>query len=228
MVIAGFYLLTAVMIGSVLWMITGISTATKQVKRKAAISYLTGIFTWLVYVITLSGLGALDGFDFPPKVPLLIVLPVFALIFFFTSRREMKEVIRTTPGPFSVYIQFFRVAVELLIYGAFITRVFPPSVTFEGTNFDILVGLSAPLAGYLYDKNKLSKRGLLAWNIIALSILTVTVFTFVAAFYFTTQSADIALYKFVKLPYILLASVLLPIAVFYHIVSIKQLIGLKH
>ncbi|TRX57670.1 hypothetical protein FNH22_14760 [Fulvivirga sp. M361] len=223
MVKIGFYLLSALMTGSVVLMFSKVSKATGQERQRSIRNFLTGISIWSVYIVALSTTGVLNDFGLPPRMPLLVVIPAFVIIFFSTSRAQMKKMIHSTPKSFPVYIQSFRVIVELLIYGAFMEGVFPKAVTFEGTNFDILAGISAPVIAFLHHKNRLSDRGVFFWNILSLCILTVTVVTFITAFYFSTHTPDIAFCKFFELPYILLPAMLLPYAVFYHVVSIRQL-----
>jgi len=96
------------------------------------------------------------------------------------------------------------------------------NVTFEGINFDIIVGVSALLVGYLVQRKIMGRTGVLIWNFSSLAILSVTVYAFISTYYFSNFSTTIQSIQFVKMPYLLLASVLLPFAVFYHVVSIRQ------
>jgi len=152
----------------------------------------------------------------------MVVIPSFILILFITSRNAVKKSIAIVSRSFAIYIQAFRIGVELLIYGAFLNGVFPKNVTFEGINFDIIVGVSALLVGYLVQRKIMGRIGVLIWNFSSLAILSVTVYAFISTYYFSNFSTTIQSIQFVKMPYLLLASVLLPFAVFYHVVSIRQ------
>ena len=69
--------------------------------------------------------------------------------------------------------------------------------------------------------------GILAWNIVGLSVLTLTGYAFVSAFFFTDFVESVGGMTLVPLPYLLLPAILLPIAIFYHVVSIRQNVGNK-
>jgi len=218
MVKLGFYLLSAMMLSSV-WGI--ISQAAK--KQKLLTRYLIGVALWLIYIVILSSYGLLDEFGLPPRIPLLVVLPAIIIFWIATSQQLFKQAIVKTPLAFPIYIQSFRIIVELLIYGAYWNDVLPREVTFHGTNYDILVGISAPLVGYLVTKKIIGTRGLWVWNVVALFVLSLTVYTFISSHYFADSSLSMENRQFVYLPYLLLPAILLPFAIFYHIVSIKQI-----
>jgi hypothetical protein len=56
-------------------------------------------------------------------------------------------------------------------------------MTFEGTNFDLFSGITAPIVAYLaYRTTKENKKLLLWWNIICLLLLLNVVITAVFAF----------------------------------------------
>lgn len=213
----GFYALSLIMIMVTGSIITQNSSGPKVFKALATIFIL-----WLLYLVALSLSGFLNSLSLPPRVPLMILLPAFVLIFLLTSRASFKNVLKQTPLHFVVYIQSFRIVVELLIYGAFVNGLFPQRVTFEGLNYDILVGISALPVGYLVQKQKLGKSGLLIWNIVALLVLSLTAYAFISSFYFSDFVNEVGEIYLVKLPYLLLPGVLLPFAIFYHVISIKQ------
>lgn len=222
MVQIGFYFLPLVMTSSVLLMSYLAPGVSSLAKKKTSYTFLAGVLVWVIYLSLLSRYGMLDDFGFPPRVPILIIIPAMVCIFLFVTRSYTKQVVHSTPKAVPVYVQSFRVVVELLIYGAYLQGTFPEAVTFEGTNFDILVGISAPFIAFLYQKNKISIKGLLVWNICSLSVLALTAYSFIAAFYIhgvaTWSNRD----EFVQLPYLLLAGMLLPFAIFYHVISIRQ------
>lgn len=219
MIPLGFTVLSLVMIGSVLYMINKSNYADKKKITTVVLIWSAG---WLAYLVAISFSGILASFSFPPRMPLLVVFPALASIFYFTSRDATKKIIQSSSVYFPVNVQSFRVFVEILIYGAYMDGVLPEIVTFDGRNYDILVGWSAPVIGFLYEKNALSKKGVLAWNILSLGVLGFTIFTFVSFFYFSGSSIEPGFMRFVRLPYLLLPGILAPCAIFYHIVSIKQ------
>ena len=69
----------------------------------------------------------------------------------------------------------------------------------------------------------LSLHALWIWNIISMLVLALTMFSFVSAYYFTDWVASTGHDELVRFPYLLLVSVLLPIAIFLHVILIRQL-----
>jgi hypothetical protein len=219
MVQVGFYFWTAVALS----MILPLLSVSDQWKKVIA-AYVVIIAVWLTYIIILSRSGILNDFSLPPRVPLFIVIPAVVIIILLTGGKNFKKILQQTPRHMPVYMQSFRIVVELLIYGAFLDGVFPEKATFKGLNYDILSGISALVVAFLYQKGRLSDKVILIWNVAALLILALTVYSFVSVYYFGDHVEAAGSTDFVKMPYLLLAAVLLPIAVFLHVFSLRQLL----
>jgi hypothetical protein len=101
-------------------------------------------------------------------------------------------------------------------------------MTFEGRNFDIFCGLTAPLIYYWgYIKNAPGRNILLAWNIACLLLLANVVVIAILSAPFDFQKMalgqpNIALFYF---PYIWLPCFVVPTALFAHIAAIRKLIN---
>ncbi len=224
MVQTGFYILTAIALSMLVLLFKN-----DAAPQKATRVYFLLCSIWGAYLLALNGLHVLDHFGLPPRVVLLIVLPAVIGIIYATGRKSFLVVLKQTPLHLPVFLQSFRILVELLIYGAFLEGVFPERATFKGLNYDILVGLSAIIVGLLVLQNKFSPEMLLGWNIVSLLILSVTVYSFISTYYFTDYLLiQVGGKSFVDFPYLLLASVLLPIAIFLHVFSIRQIRVYKH
>lgn len=135
----------------------------------------------------------------------------------------MKSAFTNNPPYLPIALQSFRIFVELLIYATYLKGIFPQRATFEGLNFDILVGISALFVSAAAYKGIIKNRAMLIWNLVSLCILFVTVYSFISTYYFTDFASSGSAYQFVEMPYLLLASVLLPVAIFLYAFSIKQL-----
>lgn len=192
--------------------------------RKLTTQFLVAGLVWLAYLIVISGTGVLQDFSLPPKVPLLVVVPAIVGILIFTGTRRFGRVLNHLPLHVPVLLTTFRILVELLIYGGHKEGVFPERVTFEGLNYDILVGIVSLPVGILIMSGKLSTRAVWAWNVLSLMVLGLTVYSFVTAYYFSDFIATTGNRDFVRFPYLLLAGVLLPTAIMLHVVSIRQMI----
>ncbi len=185
---------------------------------------------WLL----LQGIIGLSGFYTntnvtPPRFPLLILPPlVFITALFFTKpgRRYINNLDTKT----LTLLHSIRVPVELILFGLFVHKGIPQLMTFEGRNFDIFAGLTAPLIYYFgYVKNKLSSGFLLAWNVICLllliNIVTNAILSAPLPFQqFGFDQPNIALLYF---PYVWLPAVVVPIVLFSHLVTIRYLLKNK-
>ncbi len=214
MVPVSFYLLSLLAIAMLLFLF--------RRDRKIISRLLTGLLIWFVYLIILAQTDVLKNFELPPRIPLLVVIPATVLLLILVNSQLMKQTIRNTPLFLPIVLQSFRVLVELLIYATYQKSVFPKRATFEGLNFDILVGLSAIVVGVAVAKGLIRRRGILLWNIAAMCILALTVYSFISAYYWSDFGASAVRLRFVEFPYLLLPSVLLPTAIFLHIFSLKQ------
>lgn len=188
--------------------------------------YVLVMTAWIIYSSALAATGFLQDFSLPPRLPLFIVLPAFGIIALFFTRKKFIPVIAAFPIALTVYYQSFRIVVELLIWGLYQKGIGPELVTFEGRNFDILAGLSAPIVGYLaYNRKVISHKVVIAWNICCLLLLANIVFIFISlivlpsfwGYEVTPVSAE-----FPTVPYIFIASAFMPTAVFMHVFSIKK------
>lgn len=194
-----------------------------QANSRRGIRFLLFLAFWGIYIFAMERAGLLSDPGLPPRIPVFLVIPTVILSVIFTARPGLREVQRKTSLHLPVLLQSFRIGVELLIYGAFREGVFPQRVTFEGLNFDILVGISALVVGLLAMNNKVGKPVLIAWNIAGLAILGLTVFSFLSAYYFAAPPYIQVNAGFTGFPYLLLPAVMLPVAVFLHIFSLRQL-----
>lgn len=126
-------------------------------------------------LMLVQALFGLSGFylrpSTPPRFPLLVApsLALVALVFFTPSGKKLLLGINLRS---LTYLHTIRIAVEMVLWGLAGARLVPVGMTFEGQNFDILAGLSAPLMAWLvFDRQLLSVRSLRWWNIAALVLL---------------------------------------------------------
>ena len=188
------------------------------------------IAIWLIYLSILSYTDVLANFTMPPRVPLMVILPLMVLIIFSLLRKTTTELVAITSVSWLIYLQGFRIIVELIIWGAYREGIVPLQTTFEGYNYDIIIGLTAVPLAYFTKKDKVSVTVLMVWNIVGLLILANTVRFFLYSVYFPEyfgQSSPMVTEDFVKLPYLLIPGLFMPLAVFIHALSIKQLLKIE-
>jgi hypothetical protein len=208
----------------------GLKTTGWDKRRQQKIHFTTSLALslWAGLLLVLSYKDFFADFSkLPPRPALAILIPLpFVLMIAFS--RKGTELLKSIPAHWLVYMQSFRVIVELLLLSAFMTGKLPVQMTFEGRNFDVITGLLALPVGYLLAKRKpYVRRGAVAFNIIGLllllNILVVAVLSMPTPIrHFMNEPANILVAQF---PFILLPGVLVPIAYALHIFSLRQLIS---
>jgi hypothetical protein len=208
---------------------TGLADSFEKYKKlPLALTIFIGL--WLIYLSGLSYFEVLVDFSFPPKMPLLVVMPLMVLIIISLFRNVTSDFGVTTAVSWLIYIQSFRIIVELIIWGGYLEGIIPIDATFEGSNFDVVVGITAVPMAYYAKREKVSNTALIIWNIAGLLILAYTVRMFITAGYFPEvlgESSAMIGPAFVKMPYLLIAGLFMPLAVLIHALSIKQLLNIR-
>lgn len=177
---------------------------------------------WLIFISVLSYLHFFQNTQALPPRFLLAVLPNVAFIFFFVKKIPIKQVNLVT----LTSLQIIRIPIELFLYAWYLNKTVPISMTFEGLNFDILMGISALfLTIYLLITKKTPKKLLLGWNVIGLlfiiNIVTIAILSAPTPFQqFAFNQPNIAILSF---PNTILPAFLVPVAVLVHVLSIKKL-----
>ncbi|MCB0699080.1 MAG: hypothetical protein H6551_05220 [Chitinophagales bacterium] len=195
-------------------------------KKKFLRGYTLLVSLWVVYLFIIGKSGVIATFELPPRLPQFVILPAFIIIFWFFNAKRFKEIINAFPIELTVYIQSFRIFVELLILGLYYRGIGPEQITFEGNNFDIVAGLTAPIIAYLVYKRKiLGHFEIIVWNILSIILLTNIVGIFLTlAFKPEVWGYDVTpiSLEFTEPPFIYIAGVFMPVAVFLHIFSLKK------
>ena len=189
------------------------------------------IAMWLIYLSILSTTEVLGNFTMPPRVPLLVIFPLLAVMIFTLFKKTTSTFLSITSVSWLIYIQGFRIIVELIIWGAYREGIVPLETTLEGYNFDIIIGLTAVPLAYYAKNDKVSPLVLMIWNIAGILILGNTVRFFLSSVYFPEllgQTSTMVTSDFVKLPYLLIPGMFMPLAVYIHALSIKQLLNLQN
>lgn len=199
---------------------------TEDKRKKLLYGYTAFIAVWVLYVSVLASTGFLADYSLPPKIAVFTILPAFGIIGWFFRVKKFKNIILAFPISLTVYFQSFRIIVELLIWGIAKEGFTPELVSFNGRNFDILAGLTAPIIGYwAYSRKAISHKVVIIWNICCLMLLVNIVFIFLSLIIKPEiwGYSDIPItMDFPRLPYVYIAAFFMPAAVFMHIFSIKK------
>lgn len=160
----------------------------------------------------------------PPRFVFLLG-PVILIMSYVLLSKHLSKIIDKRNIKVSTFLHTVRIPVEITLYYLFLAEMVPELMTFEGRNFDILAGITAPIIGFLYLKNKISNKILLVWNwICLLLVLFILVNGLLSAELpiqqFAFDQPNKALEYF---PFILLPGVVVPIVVYTHITDIIKL-----
>lgn len=162
----------------------------------------------------------------PPRFPLL-VLPSLLIILFLFATKTGRQFLDSLDAKWLTWLHVVRLPVEIVLFWLFAHKQIPQLMTFEGRNFDILSGITAPLIAYFgYTKLKLGKPGLLLWNFICLAlVLNILINGLLSAptpiqqFAFDQPNVGVLQFPFVWLPGFIVPAVLLA-----HLVCIRTLL----
>jgi hypothetical protein len=157
---------------------------------------------------------------------LVVILPPFFLAIYLAFSVKSAGFLLQINPVWLVGLQTFRVVVEIVLWLLFLDGMVPVQMTFEGQNFDVLVGLTAPVMAYILLRNQ--QFGLkwgIAWNIMGLGLLFNIIITSIlstpAPFrVFMNEPANIVV---AYLPFVWLPGFLVPLALALHLLSLKQL-----
>lgn len=186
-----------------------------------------GMIVWLATTAALEASGLLSVWtDRPPRWQFLPMTALITLVFL-GSTRTFRRVVAEIPPWQPVALQTFRIGVELAFWRLHEDGLAPVQVTFEGRNFDILAGLTAPLLAAAIGFGWVGSRVKIAWNLAGLALLVNAIFTVFtsAPGPFHLAWAGEPFTAIAAWPAVWIPALLAPFAVFLHTVSIYQAIG---
>lgn len=187
----------------------------------------TALLLVLGWMALHAGLG-LSGFyqttnTLPPRAALMVGPPLLLLV----------GLLLTTPGRHFLdslrldrltLLHVVRVPVELVLWALYAGPEYVPEVmTFDGRNFDVLSGLTAPLVYYFgYVRKRVPIAALIAWNVVCFGLLLNIIVIAILAVPspFAQFAPNIAVLYF---PFVWLPSVVVPIVMLAHVAALRQL-----
>jgi hypothetical protein len=203
-----------------------ISAIRQNNSTRTVLVILIIICIWLIIhaILSLNGFYTVTD-TLPPRFALTIFPPLLVIVILFFTRSGRKF-IDSLSLKILTQLHVVRIFVEIILLWLFLYKYIPKLMTFEGRNFDILAGLSAPLVAYFgFTKNKLSKKFMIVWNIICLVLLINIVINAILSAPFPFQQfgfdqPNIALFYY---PFIWLPAFVVPVVLFSHLVLIRRL-----
>ncbi|HMG82086.1 MAG TPA: hypothetical protein VK559_03545 [Ferruginibacter sp.] len=193
--------------------------------KKSTITIIV-LLSWLAVQMFIALTGFYLLTTSTSRFPFLIIPPIVFIIILFIVKSGRKYIDNLDIKMLTI-LQTIRIPVELLLFCLFINGKIPKIMTFEGRNFDMLAGLSAPVIYYFgYIKNTIGKNILIGWNFICLGLLLNIVIIAVLSAPFSFQQfgfeqPNIAIFYF---PFIWLPCCVVPLVLFSHLISLKHLL----
>ena len=193
-------------------------------KRTLVPMLAIGVALWLTLISVLAARQVF--FDFttmPPKFLIVIIVPLVAIVYL-TSRSATKKIVGQMPPHTILYLQSFRIIVEILLWLLFLENLIPEQMTFEGRNFDILAGIFGIVAGWIIFR-KPSRMVLWVYNIAGLALLIniVTIAILSTPLPIRVFMNDPANTIVTQFPVVWLPGALVPLAYTLHILSFRQI-----
>ena len=195
----------------------------RAVRRSTVVLGLSVLWMVVQFAIAASGFYLVTK-TLPPRLLVAIAPPILliAALFLtsagrrFLDRMELKG---------CVLMHTIRIAVEVSLYSLFLYRQVPRLMTFEGGNLDMLIGLSAPLIWWAFNKGRIGRRGLLVWNSIALlSVLNALVRAMLSApFRFQRFGFAQPTVAILHAPFVLLPAFIVPAVLLCHLATFRKL-----
>lgn len=181
------------------------------------------LMAWAAAVVVASLTGFTSRFDlFPLNAAPFLLLPLLTIAWFSFFSAGTREILLHLSPASLLYLQIFRVPVELLLWALFAQHVLPIQMTFEGRNLDILSGILGPVVAYFFASNR---RVILAYNFIGLALLANIVGTALLSMptpfrYFMEEPANTVV---MELGVVFLPTLLVPLAYGLHFLSLRQI-----
>ncbi|KUG06584.1 hypothetical protein [Solirubrum puertoriconensis] len=200
------------------------SAATARSRTLVAAAVL---LLWLAVCAAVAGSGFLSDFNArPPRLMLVLPLPLLTAVWLARSE-AVGRLLDAMPRAGLVALQSFRVLMEVVLWLLFVGGEIPVQMTFEGLNYDILTGLTAPIIAYFcFVRRSWPWQVAFGWNIAGLLILVnIVTIAFLSAplpiRYFFNEPANTIVARF---PMVWLPCFVVPLAYTLHVLSMRQLL----
>ena len=189
------------------------------------------LIAWLLLLGILSIRGFFTNFSqLPPRLSFALLIPL-PLVLLFTRSRAGKQFLHHIQPQWLIYLQSFRILVEIAIWLLVRNGSLPVQMSFEGRNFDMLTGLLAfPVGYYCFVKKSWPPVAARLYNIAGLVLLlnivaisTLSMPTPLRVFHNQPDSSLLTMFPFIYLP-----GLLVPLAYTLHILSLRQLGMYRH
>ncbi|WP_028668477.1 hypothetical protein [Runella zeae] len=198
----------------------------RKVSPKTAWWFLGGSGGWLLVLYLLAQHGFFLHFaTMPPRFLVAILPPLGGLggVFVHAAGKRWIDALPLKP---LTWIHSIRIVVEWLLWELYLAHQIPQIMTFEGKNWDILAGITAPvMAWMIFEKGKWSRKVLFWWNLVSLGLLfNIIIMAILSSplpiqqWGFEQPNVGVLKPTFIWLP-----GFVVPVVLFSHLVALRQL-----
>jgi hypothetical protein len=180
--------------------------------NKIATLGIAAIWCGILVVIGYFMKNAAPSFGLLASITILPCLLLTIMSFLPVSRQFMRGL----KDEQLHHLHLWRVPFAFVLLWFYQAGITPIDLTFEGINYDIIIGLTAPVIGSLaFSQKMLTKEIVLGWNAIGTLLLLISIIVVLLE----VQSNPISALQFQQLPYLLLLGFLMPLSLFAHALS---------
>ncbi len=212
-------------------LVFGLTTILTVILFYKAANYSRTVLVIICCWLLLHAFISLTGFytitdTLPPRLALAVAPMIIGIVLLFITTKG-KLFIDSLDNKTLTLLHTIRIPVEVVLFWLYLENKIPQLMTFEGRNFDIIAGFTAPLIWYFgYVKNNLSPKIILIWNFICLGLLLNIMVNAVLSVPFPIQQfafdqPNIAVLYF---PFVWLPGCIVPLVLLSHLAVIRKLI----
>lgn len=187
-----------------------------------ALSAAVAVAAILVLEWMLASAGILHQWENRPPPFMVMMAVLFALTLWLGVSQTGAKIAATTPLHWLIATQIFRFPLELVMHRAAMEGMMPVQMSYSGSNFDIVTGITAIAAALLVQRGIAVRAVALGWNILGLALLANIVQIAVRSTpVFRAYGEDRLNTWIANPPYMWLPGVLVPIALLGHILIFR-------
>jgi len=200
----------------------------KQLDASKTMSILVAL--WLILQAILGHLGFYEiNNTIPPRFALMVMPPMLLIIILFNTKKG-KNYIDSLDIQKLTLLHAIRIPVEMTLFGLFSVELIPQLMTFEGANFDIFSGITAPIIYfYMRKQQSLHTTLMIFWNFLCLFLLLIIVAIAILSapspfqkLAFEQPNIGVLYFPFNWLP-----SFIVPVVLFCHLAALRKLLLYK-
>lgn len=184
------------------------------------------ILSWMALQAAIAATGFYTVITGVPPRFILMIAPVVLLMIVLFTTRGGKQWIDLMDLRWLTLVHIVRVPVELCLHQLYLEGWIPEVMTYEGRNWDILSGISAPLIFiWAFRNNQTNRKVLVVWNVICIALLLNIVAHAVlsAPSPFQQLAFDQPNKAVLYFPFNWLPSAIVPMVLFAHLAAFRQL-----